>query len=241
MALAGARGLSGLSTALITDYDCAREKQAHQAWESRLGGPLATGGSAAVGAIVSAIGAGVVKTSAVAGWAVIVVGVLLAIIGSVLSANTYVQNRNQKLRYLRLLYDLWDYAYVVLPTASEGRRLYGGQRHPRPLGVGGYLTSPAIAPTPMGARRVHPSRVMPRAGSGSTIPKGSRVVLVLASGGRDPAHVRNRFDPDRSGLAWPPSPSRSTPRDPPPARRSSDHDAALLSVFADLTLRTVSR
>jgi len=71
------------------------------------------------------------------------------------------------------------------------------------------VTSPAIAPTPMGARRVHPSRVMPRAGSGSTIPKGSRVVLVLASGSRDPARVRN---PDRFGLAWPPSPSRSTPR-----------------------------
>ena len=44
-----------------------------------------------------------------------------------------------------------------------------------------------------------------------------------------------------SSGAWPPSPSRSTPRDPPPARRSSDHDVALLSVFADLTLRTVSR
>lgn len=112
--------LSGLSTALVTDYDRAREKQAHQAWESRLGGPLVTGGSAAIGAVVSAIGAGAVKTSAAVGWAVIVIGVLLAIIGSVLSANTYVQNRNQKLRYLRLLFDLWDYAYVVLPTASEG-------------------------------------------------------------------------------------------------------------------------
>jgi hypothetical protein len=29
--------------------------------------------------------------------------------------------------------------------------------------------------------------------------------------------------------------------DPLPARRSSDHEAALFSVFADLTLRTVSR
>jgi cytochrome P450 len=42
----------------------------------------------------------------------------------------------------------------------------------------------------------------------TTIPKGSRVVLVLASGSRDPAHVRDpdrfdpdRFDPDRFGLA----------------------------------------
>ncbi|HEY6935483.1 MAG TPA: cytochrome P450 [Marmoricola sp.] len=43
--------------------------------------------------------------------------------------------------------------------------------------------------------------------AGTTIPKGSRVVLVLASGSRDPAHVRDpdrfdpdRFDPDRFGL-----------------------------------------
>jgi cytochrome P450 len=42
----------------------------------------------------------------------------------------------------------------------------------------------------------------------TTIPKGSQVVLVLASGNRDPAHVRDpdrfdpdRFDPDRFGLA----------------------------------------
>jgi cytochrome P450 len=44
--------------------------------------------------------------------------------------------------------------------------------------------------------------------AGTTIPKGSRVVLVLASGSRDPAHVRDadrfdpdRFDPDRFGFA----------------------------------------
>ncbi|MPV88780.1 cytochrome P450 [Georgenia ruanii] len=43
--------------------------------------------------------------------------------------------------------------------------------------------------------------------AGTTIPRGSRVVLVLASGSRDPAHVRDpdrfdpdRFDPDRFGL-----------------------------------------
>jgi cytochrome P450 len=42
----------------------------------------------------------------------------------------------------------------------------------------------------------------------TTIPKGSRVVLVLAAGSRDPDHVRDpdrfdpdRFDPDRFGLA----------------------------------------
>jgi cytochrome P450 len=44
--------------------------------------------------------------------------------------------------------------------------------------------------------------------AGTTIPKGSRVVLVLASGSRDPAHVHDpdrfdpdRFDPDRFGLS----------------------------------------
>jgi hypothetical protein len=111
--------LSGLSTALVAGYDRARHKQSRQAWESRLGGPLATGGGAAVGAVVTAIGGGVLKTSTAVGWVVIVVGVLVAITGSVLSANTYVQNRNRKLRYLRLLYDLWDYAYTVLPTAPE--------------------------------------------------------------------------------------------------------------------------
>jgi cytochrome P450 len=44
--------------------------------------------------------------------------------------------------------------------------------------------------------------------AGTTIPKGSRVVLILAAGSRDPDHVRDpdrfdpdRFDPDRFGLA----------------------------------------
>jgi cytochrome P450 len=44
--------------------------------------------------------------------------------------------------------------------------------------------------------------------AGTTIPKGSRVVLVLAAGSRDPDHVRepdrfdpDRFNPDRFGLA----------------------------------------
>jgi cytochrome P450 len=44
--------------------------------------------------------------------------------------------------------------------------------------------------------------------AGTTIPSGSRVVLVLASGSRDPEHVHDpdrfdpdRFDPDRFGLA----------------------------------------
>jgi cytochrome P450 len=44
--------------------------------------------------------------------------------------------------------------------------------------------------------------------AGTTIPKGARIVLVLAAGSRDPEHVRDpdrfdpdRFDPDRFGLA----------------------------------------
>jgi len=44
--------------------------------------------------------------------------------------------------------------------------------------------------------------------AGTTIPKGARVLLVLAAGSRDPAHVRepdrfdpDRFNPDRFGLA----------------------------------------
>jgi cytochrome P450 len=44
--------------------------------------------------------------------------------------------------------------------------------------------------------------------AGTTIPKGSRVILVLAAGSRDPDHVHDpdrfdpdRFDPDRFGLA----------------------------------------
>jgi len=44
--------------------------------------------------------------------------------------------------------------------------------------------------------------------AGTTIPKGARVLLILAAGSRDPAHVRepdrfdpDRFNPDRFGLA----------------------------------------
>jgi hypothetical protein len=110
--------LDGLSTDLVKAYRRANKRQSHQAWESRWGGPLATGGGAAVGSVVSAVGAGVIKTNAAAGWALVIVGVLIAVVGSVFSANTYVQNRNKKLRYLRLLYDIWDYAFAVLPSAQ---------------------------------------------------------------------------------------------------------------------------
>lgn len=111
--------LTELSGAVTRDYEQARTRQSRQAWQSRFGGALATGAGAAVGSIVSAVGAGLVKTNAVAGWVVVVVGVVLAIVGSVISSNNYVQNCNKQLRFLRLLYDMRDYAYLVLPTASD--------------------------------------------------------------------------------------------------------------------------
>jgi hypothetical protein len=111
-------GLTDLSKSVNRDYERARTRQRRQAWQSRFGGPLATGAGAAVGSVVSAVGAGLVKTNTAGGWVVVVLGVLLAIGGSVISSNNYVQNRNKQLRFLRLLYDIWDYAYLVLPTAT---------------------------------------------------------------------------------------------------------------------------
>jgi hypothetical protein len=110
--------LAVLSRAINRDYEQARTRQARQAWQSRFGGPVATGAGAAVGSVVAAVGAGIVKTNTAGGWVVVVLGVLLAIGGSVISSNNYVQNRNKQLRFLRLLYDIWDYAYLVLPTSS---------------------------------------------------------------------------------------------------------------------------
>lgn len=37
---------------------------------------------------------------------------------SVFSAENYVRNRSQRLRFLRLLHDIWDFAYLVLPQAE---------------------------------------------------------------------------------------------------------------------------
>jgi hypothetical protein len=112
--------LDGLSKDLVKGYERANKRQSRQAWESRWAGPFATGGGAAIGSIVSAVGAGLIKTNTVLGWTLVIVGVLFAIAGSVFSANTYVQNRNTKLRYLRLIYNIWDYAFAVLPTALPG-------------------------------------------------------------------------------------------------------------------------
>lgn len=110
--------LTVFSHAVNRDYEQARTRQARQAWQSRFVGPLVTGLGAAAGSVVAAVGAGVVKTSTVGGWVVIVVGVVLAVVGSVISSNNYVQNRNKQLRFLRLLHDIWDYAYLILPTAA---------------------------------------------------------------------------------------------------------------------------
>lgn len=110
--------LHQLSANVSRDYDRAKAGQQHQAWESRFGGPLATGGGAAIGSVMSAIGAGLIKTNHLAGWVIVVLGVVLAIAGAVFSANNYVRNRNQRLRFLRLLHDIWDFAYLVLTTAA---------------------------------------------------------------------------------------------------------------------------
>ena len=111
--------LTTLSEAVNRDYQAARERQRALAWESRLG-RLATGGAAAVGSAVSAAGVALTKTSALGGWALLVFGVVFAFAGSVFSANNYVRNRGQRLRFLRLLHDIWDFAYIVLPTAQPG-------------------------------------------------------------------------------------------------------------------------
>ncbi|CAG4902302.1 hypothetical protein [Acidithrix sp. C25] len=108
--------LEVLRDVIVRDYTKARDKQKSQAWESRLG-PIITGGGAGVGAVVAAIGAGIAKSGRW-GWVLIVVGVLFAIVGSVLGANSYVRNRNQKLRYLRLMHGLGDYAYLLLSVAE---------------------------------------------------------------------------------------------------------------------------
>ncbi len=112
--------LDALGTAVGKDYVKANARQRKQAWESRFGGPVTTGGGAAIGAVMSAVGAGLVKTSTVAGWVILVLGVIFAFFGSIFTATSYVQNRNKKLRFLRLLHDIADYACLVLPTAQPG-------------------------------------------------------------------------------------------------------------------------
>jgi hypothetical protein len=110
--------LYGLAKAVDADYETARQQQRAQALAYRVGTPLTTGGVAAFGAVISAVGAAVLKVNTLGGWVLTVLGVAVALGGSFFSANTYVQNRNKKLRFLRLLYDLWDFAVAVLPSAA---------------------------------------------------------------------------------------------------------------------------
>lgn len=107
--------LEELHEVIVRDYTKARDKQKSQAWETRWG-PIFTGAGAAVGAAVAAVGASL--GSGRWGWALSLPGVLIAVAGSVLGANSYVRSRNQKLRYLHLMHALADYAYLVLPVAE---------------------------------------------------------------------------------------------------------------------------
>lgn len=67
--------------------------------------------------MVSTVAAGLIKSSALIGWVVVVLGVLLAIAGSVFSANNRCATgvRHCASHPVR---DIWDFAYLVLPTAS---------------------------------------------------------------------------------------------------------------------------
>ncbi len=108
--------LQALYDVIVHDYKYARDGQKDQAWKARIA-PLITGGTAGVGAVVAAVGAGVVKSGPWV-WPVILIGIVVAIAGSLFGANSYIRDRNQKLRYLRIMHDLGDFAYLVLPTAQ---------------------------------------------------------------------------------------------------------------------------
>lgn len=108
--------LTELHQSVTDGYDHALRKQTWLTLESSLG-KMFVGGTAGVGAFAEIIGVAYVKGSA--GWILAAVGVALAVGGSVFSASSYVRNRNQKLRYLRLMNDIRDYAYLLLPTAKR--------------------------------------------------------------------------------------------------------------------------
>jgi hypothetical protein len=113
------RDLTNLSKAVETDYTNAKGNEQQHAWEAHVGTRAAIGGGAAVGSVISALGAGVVKTNGTVGWILVVFGVLFAFAGSVFTADAYIRSRNQKLRFLRLLHDISDFAYLVLPTVER--------------------------------------------------------------------------------------------------------------------------
>jgi hypothetical protein len=107
--------LEELYDVMVRDYTRARDKQRSQAWETHWG-PVLTGTGAAVGAAVAAVGASL--GSGRWSWVLSIPGVLIAIAGSVVGANSYVRSRNQKLRFLHVMHALADYAYLVLPVAQ---------------------------------------------------------------------------------------------------------------------------
>lgn len=117
--------LTALSTAVAVDYQRAQAGERRHAWQARLAGPGSAGATAAVGSVVSAAGAGLFKTSLPVGIALVVIGVAAAFGGAFFSASNYVRERNQTLRFERLLRDIWDFAYLVLPTA-EAPDVYAG-------------------------------------------------------------------------------------------------------------------
>lgn len=108
--------LTELHQSAIDGYDHALRKQTWLTLESSVG-KIFVGGIAGVGAFAEIIGVAYVKGSA--GWILAAVGIALAVGGSVFSASSYLRNRNQKLRYLRLMHDIRDYAYLLLPTAER--------------------------------------------------------------------------------------------------------------------------
>ena len=104
--------LEGLTKAIQKGYDSAKASQKHEVLEARLA-PWISGGAAAGGSAVAVFGATALTGSG--RWVLVVLGVLFAVGGPVVAANTFVRNRNLMLRYLRLLHDIPDYAYLVLP------------------------------------------------------------------------------------------------------------------------------
>ena len=107
--------LRTFTDALGNDYSKARQQLKTQAWEAKVA-PIATGSSAAGGSVLAGLGGSLVSGPWRFGF--VVGGAVLALVGTVFSANTYVRNRSMMLRFLRLMNDMADYAYLVLPSAS---------------------------------------------------------------------------------------------------------------------------
>jgi hypothetical protein len=101
------------------DYEKARRRSSRQAWSTQWAGKGVTAGSAGIGSVMAAVGSGVIQTNTVVGWVLVVIGVVFAMLGAVIPASNYVQNRNKMLRFLRLGKDVFDWTWLVLPTAEK--------------------------------------------------------------------------------------------------------------------------